>query len=158
MPVPVIVGVVTLVMPSPATPLSLEGARASAVGTLGMVVSMVTFSAAVGADTLLAASVWVAVRLCTPAAGVSGVKLHRPPNPTMTAPSTVATPFTVSVTMTVLPGSAVPVMAGVATLVMPSPSTPLSDAGASASPAARAGKAPAGTSVKPCGNALPLPG
>ena len=89
-PVPVIVGVVTLVMPSPATPLSLAGARTSAVGAGGIAVSMASDSAAEGAETLPATSVWVAARLCGPAARAGVVTDQVPLRPTAAVPTAVS--------------------------------------------------------------------
>ena len=62
--VPVSVSVLSLVMPSPTTPLSVE--NEVMVGATGAVVSMVTLSALEATPVLPAASVAVAVRLWPP--------------------------------------------------------------------------------------------
>ena len=61
---PVSVSVLSLVMPSPTAPLSVE--NDAMVGAAGAVVSIVTASAVEAAPVLPAASVAVAVRLCAP--------------------------------------------------------------------------------------------
>ena len=91
-PVPVEVGVVTLVMSSPCTPLSLGADRTGAPGAPGNTLSMVTPSAVEAADTLPATSVWIAVRLFAPAGSVLLVIDQVPlaatvPVPTMLLPS-----------------------------------------------------------------------
>ena len=118
--VPVSVSVLSLVMPSPTTPLSVE--NEAIVGAPGAAVSMVTFSALEAAPVLPAASIALAVRLgcrrserrggkAPGAAAVGGrgaeqggavIDLHRGL------------------------ASAVPVSVRVLSLVMPSPTTPLS--------------------------------
>ena len=62
--VPAKVSALSLVMPSPTTPLSVE--NEVIVGMVGAVVSMVTFSALEATPVLPAASVAVAVRLWPP--------------------------------------------------------------------------------------------
>ena len=62
--VPVRVSVLSLVMPSPTVPLSVENAAIA--GALGAAASTVTPKAAEAALVLPAASVAVAVRLCVP--------------------------------------------------------------------------------------------
>ena len=64
--VPVSVSVLSLVMPSPTVPLSVE--KEAMVGATGATVSMVTLSAVEAALVLPAASVAVAVRLWVPLA------------------------------------------------------------------------------------------
>ena len=68
--VPVSVRVLSLVMPSPATPLSVE--NEAMLGATGAAVSMVTLSAVEAAPVLPAASVAVAVRLWAPLASAAG--------------------------------------------------------------------------------------
>jgi hypothetical protein len=91
-PSPVMTGVVTLVMSSPGVPLSLPGAKASAVGAADAVVSMVRSSALDATETFPAASVLVAVSTLLPAASVAVVIDQVPvpltsPVPTSVAPS-----------------------------------------------------------------------
>ena len=69
--VPVSVSVLSLVMPSPTTPLSVE--NEAMVGATGAVVSMVTLSALEATPVLPAASVAVAVRLWAPLASAAVV-------------------------------------------------------------------------------------
>ena len=69
--VPVSVSVLSLVMPSPTVPLSLENAAIA--GMLGAAVSIVTLSVADAAPVLPAASVAVAVRLWVPLASTAVV-------------------------------------------------------------------------------------
>ena len=69
--VPVSVSVLSLVMPSPAVPLSVENAAIA--GALGGAASTVTLKAADAALVLPAASVAVAVRLWLPFAKVAVV-------------------------------------------------------------------------------------
>ena len=69
--VPVRVSVLSLVMPSPTVPLSVE--NEAMLGAAGAVVSIVTLSAAEAAPVLPAASVAVAVRLCAPLASAAVV-------------------------------------------------------------------------------------
>ena len=69
--VPVSVSVLSLVMPSPTVPLSVE--NEAMVGATGAVVSIVTLSAAEAAPVLPAASVAVAVRLWAPFASAAVV-------------------------------------------------------------------------------------
>ena len=68
---PVSVSVLSLVMPSPTVPLSVE--NEAMVGATGAVVSMVTASAADATPVLPAASVAVAVRLWAPFASAAVV-------------------------------------------------------------------------------------
>ena len=67
-PVPVMVGVVTLVTASPLLPLSLAAASASEPGVAGVAVSISRPSGSDAAEMLPATSVCVAVRSCMPAA------------------------------------------------------------------------------------------
>ena len=69
--VPVSVSVLSLVMPSPTVPLSVE--NEVMLGAAGAVVSIVTLIAADAAPVLPAASVAVAVRLCAPFASAAVV-------------------------------------------------------------------------------------
>src|SRR5262245_65276450 len=69
--VPVRVRVLSLVMPSPTVPLSVE--NDATVGALGAVVSIVTERAVEAAPVLPAASVAAAVRLCAPLASAAVV-------------------------------------------------------------------------------------
>ena len=69
--VPVSVSVLSLVMPSPTMPLSVE--NEVMVGATGAVVSMVTLSALEATPVLPAASVAVAVRLWAPLASAAVV-------------------------------------------------------------------------------------
>ena len=70
--VPVSVSVLSLVMPSPTVPLSVENEAIA--GAPGAAVSIVTLSAAEAALVLPAASVAVAVKLWLPSASVAVVK------------------------------------------------------------------------------------
>ena len=132
-PVPVMVGLVWLVMPSPMAPLSDGSASASDPGAGGAPVSMVSVSVPVFSDTLPATSVVVAMMVCLPSAsGVAGVKLHRPRLLATAVPRLVNTPPCESVRVMVAPASVKPPMAGVTSLVMRSPRTPLSEDSSSA--------------------------
>ena len=74
--VPVKASVLSLVMPSPAAPLSVENEAIA--GAAGAAVSTVTLSALDAAPVLPAASVAVAVKLCAPSASAAVVKLQAP--------------------------------------------------------------------------------
>ncbi len=127
--VPLMVGVLSLVMPSPLAPLSLL-VSSVAVG-VAVLLSMVRLRAADVAE-LPAASVAVAVRLWPPSLRVVGAPVAVPAPPTvklqLPLASAVTVPSTVvpSEMVTVAPASAVPLMVGVLSLVMPSPLAPLS--------------------------------
>ncbi len=115
--VPLNSGVLSLVVPLLAIgtgepPLSLFST--SPVAATGATVSTLKAMAAEAGPTLPAGSVTVAVRLCAPSPSVGVVKLHCPLLPTIAVPSTVAP----SSTVTVLPAAAVPLIAGVASLVV----------------------------------------
>ena len=129
-PVPVITGLVTLVMLSPGVPLSLAGDRVRPDGADGMMVSMMSARAVEAADTLPATSVWVAVRLLVPADRVLVVTDQLPFAPTVAEP-TCTWPSNRAI---LSPATPVPVITGVVTLVMLSPSVPLSLAGARVRP------------------------
>ena len=86
--VPVSVSVLSLVMPSPTVPLSVE--NEAMVGATGAVVSMVTLSAVEAAPVLPAASVAVAVRLWAPLLSAAVVKLQAPLPLAVALPSSVA--------------------------------------------------------------------
>ena len=128
-PVPVMVGVLSLVMPSPRVPLSL-GSDSAAAGVAGPAVStaMLSTSGAL-AVVLPAGSVAVMTSGLLPVgSGVVGVMAQVP------LASTVAVPIRLpaaSLMATVSPGVPVPLMVGVVSLVMPSPSLPLSLVGSS---------------------------
>src|ERR1700733_15276950 len=121
---PVKVGSATLVMPSPATPLSLAGARR--MGGVGEMVSICSDKWA-AVDMLPATSTAVAVMVWSPfAKGMAGVKRHTPAALASAVPATLPS----ICTLIVLPAFATPVKVGSVTLVMPSPATPLSLVGA----------------------------
>ena len=126
-PVPVRVGVVSAVLPSPTMPVSLLLARAAA-GAPGAVVSMVMGSA-VGWLTLPARSVAVTLRAFRPlGSAVVGVALQLP------SPSTTAVAMTLplaSLMVMVASGSPVPLRVGVLSLVVLSPRVPVSLLGSS---------------------------
>src|SRR4029079_14930016 len=117
---PVSVRVLSLVTPSPTVPLSVEYEPIA--GVAGALASMVTLSALEAALVLPATSVAVAVRLWPPLVSAAVVKLQAP------APLAVADPSRVapSQTLTVALASALPVRVRVLSLVMPSPTVPLS--------------------------------
>ena len=100
--VPVMVGVVSVV-----------GARASNTGAPGAVRSITRGVAAEAGEALPAASTATAVRLAVPSGRAAGVRLKLPSVPATVEPIWVV-PFE---TMTVAPGSAVPVITGVVSLV-----------------------------------------
>ena len=102
--------------------LSLLSARSAA--ATGACVSRVKFAGALGALALPAASVTTAVRLWLPSARTGEVKLQLPSWPTVTLPSGVPP----SETVTMLPGSAVPLSTGALLLVRPSIGSPLASA------------------------------
>ena len=107
-PVPVMTGSVTLVMLSSLTPLSLAGASTRTPG-VGATVSMVTARGVESAETLWAASVWVAVRLYAASARGSAGLTDQVPSPrTVVLPSTVEPLYSVMVS----PTSPVPVTSG----------------------------------------------
>src|SRR5215510_4769625 len=86
--VPVNVNVLSLVMRSPATPLSFE--NEAIVGTPGAAVSIVTVSAAEAALVLPAASAARAVRLWAASASATVVNDHPPLPLAVAAPKSVA--------------------------------------------------------------------
>src|SRR3954468_2866702 len=118
--VPVKVSVLSLVMPSPTTPLSVE--NDVTVGAPGATVSIVTLSAVEAVLTLPAVSTALEVKAWLPSAGVAVANDQAP------LPLAVTVPIwlTPSHTCTVLPAAAVPVSTSVLSLVIPSPTTPLS--------------------------------
>jgi hypothetical protein len=121
---PVKTGLGALVMPSPATPLSVAGVspRVGA-GSDVLIVRLVV------SEVLPAASAAMAVMLCLPIAkGAAGVQLQVPAASVWMEPTKAPSIRR----LTVAPGSAAPVKVGCATEVMPSPTTPLSLAAASA--------------------------
>ena len=121
-PVPVIVGVVSLVVLSPFTPVSLADASVTPAG-FGVEVSMISESAADVGDTLPATSVWKDVSVWVPAAsGALAVTAQAPPTATIADP--IETPP--SSTVTISPATPVPSNLGVVWLVMLSPEVPLS--------------------------------
>src|SRR5262245_15830740 len=129
--VPVIVGVLSLVRLSPAMPESLPGWRVKPAGTPGAMVSMVTASTPEEA-VLPATSLVLAVRLCTPSLSAAvRVMLQVPVAPTTVVGKRAVVP---SNSCTVLPTGALPVMVGVESLVMLSPTTPESEEGCRARP------------------------
>src|SRR5262249_21333078 len=86
-PLPVMVGLLTLVMWSPAMPESDAGSNVNAVGTAGGVVSIVIDSADERTDTLPAASVALAVIWWVPAlSAVVMVALQAPVAALVTTP------------------------------------------------------------------------
>ena len=120
LPVPVTIGVVTLVMPSLfEKPLSLPALKVS-VGA-GVEVTMLRVSRAEAGETLPARSVSVAVSVFRPAASGLVVTDQMPPL-TMALPTLVLP----SRSVTTSPLMPVPVMTGVVTLVTLSPWTPVS--------------------------------
>src|SRR5690348_11278469 len=118
--VPVSVRVLSLVMLSPTTPLSVE--NEAMLGATGATVSTVTLSAAEAAPVLPATS--VAVSAGVRPAGASSAVLY------VQAPELLAVVLPISVppsnALSVLLASAVPVRVRVLSLVMLSPTTPLS--------------------------------
>ena len=117
--VPEKTGVLMRVMPSLLeAPLSLSAANAGAGGANGAVVSAGSMKMTSGDEARLvlpAASVALTVRMCVPRASVLLVMLHTPP--VATALPSTRVPL-VSYKVTVLPASAVPVITGVAMLVL----------------------------------------
>ena len=136
-PLPLRMGVVTLVMWSPRTPLSLAVASTGAEGAVGAVASIVRARAPEAAETLPAASVKVAVRLFDPDGSVLLVTDQVPLAATVAVPTTLVP----SSRVTVSPAIPVPVMTGLVSLVMSSPCTPVSLAAESAGVAGAAGAA-----------------
>ena len=133
-PVPLSVGVLSLVRLSPRVPVSLTVASA-AVGAAGALVSMVT-GTVVGALTLPAGSVAVTLMLLTPSASsVLGVTLQLP----SAATTAVCTSPPGKVTVMVSPGVPAPPMVGVLSAVMLSPTVPESLMAASAAAGAAGG-------------------
>ena len=121
-PVPVRVGVVSLVMPSPLVPLSLVGARL-AVSTPASGATMVTGSG-VGALTVPAGLVCTTLRLLVPrGSAVVGVAAQVPSGATVAVAMTLPAG---SLTEMVLPGTPVPLSVGVVSVVVLSPWVPLS--------------------------------
>ena len=126
-PVPVMVGVLSLVMLSPAIPLSLAAANA-ATGAAEAVVSIVIGNAA-GALVLPAGSVAVTLRLLTPCgSGLTGVAFQLPL--TSTTAEAITLPLG-SLMVMVSPTVPVPLKVGVLSLVVLSPCTPVSLLGSS---------------------------
>src|SRR5215510_3972238 len=122
---PVNVRMAGSVMPSPTSPVS--GEKEVMVGTAGgwgeeLVVSIVTLSTEDAALVLPAASVAVAVKLCAPFGSAAVVKVHAPLLFAVVVPIWVPP----SNILIALLATAVPVSVGVLSLVMPSPTTPLS--------------------------------
>ncbi len=120
-PAPLMVGVVSAVVLSPLIPVSDAGAK-TAPGARGAVLSMVTGKVAVAV--FPAGSVSVIPKLAVPSGiGVAGVTLQVP-----SAATTVVNTSPVGVTTSILlPGVPVPLIVGVVSLVMPSPTVPLSE-------------------------------
>ena len=121
-PVPIISGLVKLVILSPTVPLSLPTARTGVDGVAGVVLSMVSTSGVGDApETLPAASVSVAVRVCTSLLSAVLVIAQAPPMtvalPTLLVPSN---------SVTTSPLSPMPLMTGMAMLVTSPSATPLS--------------------------------
>src|SRR5580765_6432090 len=106
-PVPVMVGVLSVrVDPSVGAVMT---------GAVGALVSTVMVTGADGGETFPAGSVWVAVSVVSPCgSGVVGVTDQVPPAPTVVVPMVAPVP---SLTVTVAPGSPVPLMVGVVSLV-----------------------------------------
>ncbi len=126
-PVPMMLGVVSLVTLSPATPLSDAGSS-MALAT-GAVLSIVTGTVVIG-PLLPAGSVSLIVKFCGPPAGNAVVGV------TDQVPSDLTTAVNTSpvglVTVMVSPGAApLPLMVGLSSLVSPSPLVPESDVGSS---------------------------
>ena len=108
--VPVMIGVLSLVLN--------VSVGVTTTGAAGATVSTVTASGVLTGPVLPAGSVAVAVRLCGPlVSGVVGVQLQLPA-PSATAVHTVV-PLGLSLTVTVLPGSAVPLRVGVVLPTVP---------------------------------------
>ena len=125
-PVPEIVGVVSLVTLSPTVPES-EAGSSRATGAVGATESMLTVSEVAG-DTLPAGSVAVTVIVLAPSAsGVSGVTLQVLPAPTVV----VRTWPPGKLTVIVSPARPVPEIVGVVSEVRLSPVAPRSEAGSS---------------------------
>ncbi len=126
-PEPLIVGVLSLVILSPAAPLSDAGSRAAA-GLAGALVSMLT-GTVVGALVLPDGSVAVTTKFRGPPSGSATVGV------TLQVPSAATVAVSVSpsgvTTVMVSPGVPFPVMVGLLFAVRLSPATPVSDAGAS---------------------------
>ena len=120
--VPVKVSVLSLVMPSPAAPVS--SVQPVITGVAGAEVSTVTPSAPLSTPLLPAASVACAVKLCAPSPNAAVVKLHVPAPVAVTVPSDTPP----SKTSIAAPASAVPLRVSVLPAVMPSPPTPVSEA------------------------------
>jgi len=122
-PVPLKVGVVSLVLLSPCVPLSLVEASA-ATGAAGAVVSMVT-GTTVSALTLPCGSVAVTLKFCKPSGKAAvGVMAHVPLAATTAVPSTAPL---AALRVMVSPGVApAPLRVGVVSVVVLSPKVPLS--------------------------------
>jgi hypothetical protein len=113
-PVPVIVGVLSLVL-EPATGAVMTGAP-------GIAVITVNVTGADTGDVLPAGSVCVAVIVCAPSLnGADGVQDHEPSAATVAVHSVVPP----STTVTVAPGSPVPLMVGVLSFVAEPPAGPV---------------------------------
>src|SRR5262245_42687197 len=125
-PICVVPSNILMVLLASAVPLTVAWfpliASLRTIGAVGATVSTVRARAADDAPVLPAASVAVAVKLWPPLASVAVVYDHAP------LAFAVAVPIWVdpSNSLTVLPASAVPVRVSVLSLVMPSPTTPVS--------------------------------
>src|SRR4029077_19568855 len=117
--VPVSTSVLSLVMPSPATPLSVV--NEVMLGAVGAAVSTVTFMTA-DAALVTPETVSVAFNLWSPSGKGAVTKFHAPLAFAVAVPSSVVP----SETFTVLFATAVPVSVRIAGSVMPSPTTPVS--------------------------------
>src|SRR5262249_50828170 len=118
--VPLSVSVLSLVMPSPTVPLSVENDEMTGVDTKA--VPTVTLSAVEARLGLPAASVAVAVELCGLLVHVPLALLHAPLPFAVVVPSSVALSYTLIVAL----ASAVPVSVSTEALVRPSPMVPVS--------------------------------
>ncbi|STZ70252.1 Uncharacterised protein [Moraxella caprae] len=129
LPVPLIVGVVSLVMLSPLTPVSESGSRVAVV-PVGAVVSTVTFTT--GKSVLVpvvlsvtSTPIWFSPSL----SALVGTTSHVPPLPTVTVFSSGVPSFEGKVTLIVSPSLPLPVIFGMVLLVIPSPLSPESELG-----------------------------
>ena len=117
------------VRPSPTMPVSELGARVIA-GASGACVSTLRVSVPEATDVFPAASVAVAVRVCSPSARTGVTAFQRPWTSAVTVARSTSPPDPASNTVTVLPASAAPTSVGVLMRVRPSPTMPVSELGA----------------------------
>ena len=134
-PMPVMIGAVALVMPSPCWPLSVAGDSVRPDGVAGIVVSMASVSDPEASEALPVKSVSVLVSVCEPGARVA-LMIDQAPLTTVAVP-TLELP---SSSVTTSPLTPLPVMTGLVLLVMESPLVPLSLAGNRVRPEGAAGR------------------